>query len=124
MDMSAIPGWLWFSADSVVDDCLSDVRRGRTPSVPRDRYEMIPILFRHLPLRYTKKFDPGRTKVARLIAPMPSQDLPTSNRAVMSTPPGEYRHLRREKPKALQLKRDARRQIGTEIQLDRSITDG
>jgi uncharacterized protein len=57
MDMSAIPGWLWLSADRVVDDCLSDVRRGRTISVPGCRYKMIAFLFRHLPLRYAKKFN-------------------------------------------------------------------
>lgn len=61
MDMSAIPGWLWLSADRVVDDCLSDVRRGRTISVPSYRYKMVAFLFRHLPLRCTKKFN----KVAR-----------------------------------------------------------
>jgi short-subunit dehydrogenase len=55
MDMSAIPGWLWLSADRVVDDCLSDVRRGRTISVPSYRYKMIAFLVRHLPHRYTKK---------------------------------------------------------------------
>jgi hypothetical protein len=55
--MSAIPGWLWLSADRVVDDCLSDVRRGRTISVPSCRYKMIAFLFRHLPLRYAKKFN-------------------------------------------------------------------
>ena len=57
MDMSAIPGWLWLSADRVVDDCLSDVRRGRTISVPSHRYKMIAFLFRHLPLRSAKKFN-------------------------------------------------------------------
>ena len=57
MDMSAIPGWLWLSADRVVGDCLSDVRRGRTISVPSNRYKMIAFLSRHLPLRFTKKFN-------------------------------------------------------------------
>jgi short-subunit dehydrogenase len=58
MDMSAIPGWLWLSADGVVDSCLADVRRGRTISVPSFRYKMIAFLLRHLPLRYIKKFNP------------------------------------------------------------------
>ena len=58
MDMSAIPGWLWLSADSVVDSCLADVRRGRTISVPSYRYKMIAFLLRHLPLRYIKKLNP------------------------------------------------------------------
>jgi len=57
MDMSALPGWLWLSADRVVDCCLSDVRRGRTISVPSCRYKMIAFLFRHLPLRCTKKLN-------------------------------------------------------------------
>ena len=55
MDMSAVPGWLWLSADRVVDGCLSDVRRGRTISVPSNRYKMIAFLSRHLPLRFTNK---------------------------------------------------------------------
>jgi len=57
MNMSAIPGWLWLSADVVVDECLSDVRRGRTISVPSYRYKMIVFLFRHLPLRWTRKLN-------------------------------------------------------------------
>ena len=57
MDMSAFPGWLWLSADYVVDGCLSDVRRGRTISIPSYRYKMIAFLFRHLPLRFTKKLN-------------------------------------------------------------------
>jgi short-subunit dehydrogenase len=51
MDVSALPGWFWLSADRVVDGCLSDVRRGRTISVPSRRYKAIVFLFRHLPLR-------------------------------------------------------------------------
>jgi short-subunit dehydrogenase len=58
MDMSALPGWVWLSADGVVDSCLADVRRGRTISVPSFRYKMIAFLFRHLPLRCTKKLHP------------------------------------------------------------------
>jgi short-subunit dehydrogenase len=59
MDMSAIPGWLWLSADRVVDDGLSDVRRGRTISVPSHRYKMIVFLLRHLPLRFTRMLNRG-----------------------------------------------------------------
>ena len=55
MNMSALPGWLWLSADGVVDGCLSDARRGRSISVPSYRYKMIVFLLRHLPLRCTKK---------------------------------------------------------------------
>jgi short-subunit dehydrogenase len=55
MDMSAFPGWLWLSADDVVDACLSDIRRGRTISIPSFRYKLIAFLFRHMPLRYPKK---------------------------------------------------------------------
>jgi short-subunit dehydrogenase len=57
MDMSAIPGWLWLSADDVVDACLSDVRRGRTFSIPSYRYKLIAFLSRHLPLCCMKKFN-------------------------------------------------------------------
>lgn len=58
MDMSALPGWLWLSADDVVNGCLSDVHRGRTISVPSYRYKMIAFLLRHLPIRYTKNLNP------------------------------------------------------------------
>jgi short-subunit dehydrogenase len=67
MDMSAVPGWLWLSADYVVVGCLADVRRGRTISIPSYRYKMIVFLFRHLPLRFTNKV----YKVARINTPRP-----------------------------------------------------
>ena len=49
---------------------------------------------------------------------------PRSSSGTRWFPPGEDRHLRREKPKALHHKRDVRRQMGAEIEPARSITKG
>ena len=45
----AIPAWGWLDADRVVRDCLRDVRRGRSWSVPSRRYRVAVTLLRHLP---------------------------------------------------------------------------
>ena len=69
MDMSALPGWLWLSADDVVDGCISDVRRGRSISVPSYRYKMIVFLLRHLPLRCTNKLKQVARRGVALLLP-------------------------------------------------------
>jgi short-subunit dehydrogenase len=52
MDMSYVPGWAWLSADRLVADCLADVRRGRSISVPGLRYKLAVAFLRHVPLRF------------------------------------------------------------------------
>ncbi|GHH64269.1 dehydrogenase [Streptosporangium violaceochromogenes] len=41
MDTSSIPGFLWLSADDVVDEAMRDLARGRRVSVPDPRYKLI-----------------------------------------------------------------------------------
>jgi len=49
MDVSAIPDWLWLTADQVVDAALADLDRGRAVSVPTARYKVLSALARHAP---------------------------------------------------------------------------
>ncbi|GAA4229568.1 SDR family oxidoreductase [Streptosporangium album] len=41
MDVSGIPGFLWLSADNVVNEAMRDLARGRRVSVPDIRYKVI-----------------------------------------------------------------------------------
>ena len=49
MNMSRLPARAWLDADTVVDACLADVRRGRVVSVPSARYRVAVFLARHAP---------------------------------------------------------------------------
>jgi hypothetical protein len=51
LEMSMLPGWAWLDADRLVAQAWSDVRRGRSVSVPSRRYAAAVMLLRHLPLR-------------------------------------------------------------------------
>jgi len=51
IDVSHLPGWAWLDAGRVVDECLGDLRRGRTVSVPSVRYKAAVCLLRRVPLR-------------------------------------------------------------------------
>jgi short-subunit dehydrogenase len=46
-----LPSWAWLDADRLVADCLEDVARGRSLSIPSRRYRLAVALLRHLPLR-------------------------------------------------------------------------
>ena len=48
-DMSALPDALWLDADRVVADCLRDLRRGRSRSVPGFAYKALTAVPRLLP---------------------------------------------------------------------------
>jgi uncharacterized protein len=56
IDMSAIPGWLWLSADEVVLDALRDLRRGRLVSVPSWRYKAVVFGMRYAPPGLRRRF--------------------------------------------------------------------
>jgi len=51
IDVSRLPGWAWLDAGRVVDECLDDIRRRRTVSVPSLRYKAAVCLLRRVPLR-------------------------------------------------------------------------
>jgi short-subunit dehydrogenase len=50
MNMSRLPGFLWLSADRVVDEALRDLARGRTVSIPSRRYKVIATAARYAPM--------------------------------------------------------------------------
>ena len=60
VDMSAIPGWLWLSADDVVRDALRDLRRGRLVSVPSARYKAVVFALKYVPSGLRRRFSPDR----------------------------------------------------------------
>lgn len=50
IDMSSLRGWMWLSAEQVVDEGLRDLARGRSVSVPAFRYRALVAATRKLPL--------------------------------------------------------------------------
>ncbi|MHA6764580.1 SDR family NAD(P)-dependent oxidoreductase [Streptacidiphilus sp. PAMC 29251] len=50
LDMSDLNGWMWLSAEQVVDEALRDLARGRTVSVPSRRYKAVVAAARKAPL--------------------------------------------------------------------------
>jgi short-subunit dehydrogenase len=60
--MNRLPEWLWLDADDVVAQCLRDVARGRSISVPGWQYELAVVAQRHLPLRLVEWFARGRMR--------------------------------------------------------------
>ncbi|GGK78972.1 dehydrogenase [Planomonospora parontospora subsp. parontospora] len=55
MNVSGIPGFLWLSADDVVDEAMRDLARGVRVSVPDLRYKAIVAVGRLLPLNLTSR---------------------------------------------------------------------
>jgi short-subunit dehydrogenase len=49
VDVSNAPDWLWLDVDQVVDECLEDLRKGKTLSIPSLRYKALIGIGRHLP---------------------------------------------------------------------------
>ncbi|MGH3867317.1 MAG: SDR family NAD(P)-dependent oxidoreductase [Pseudonocardiaceae bacterium] len=64
LDRAAVPSALWLDADAVVRDCLADLRRGRTISVPDRRYRalvgLVDVLPRDLVRRLAGRLERGR----------------------------------------------------------------
>jgi short-subunit dehydrogenase len=50
IDMSALRGWMWLSVEQVVDECLRDLARGRSVSIPAVRYKALIAATRKVPL--------------------------------------------------------------------------
>ncbi len=65
IDMTGTPSVLWLDADDVVRDCLADLRRGRTISVPGRQYQvlvgLLDVLPRGLVRRVVGRIGWGRT---------------------------------------------------------------
>ena len=61
---SNLPDFLWLSADRVARECLRDVDRGKTYSVPSKRYKVIAALAEHAPRKaveaVTARINKGR----------------------------------------------------------------
>ena len=50
VDMSDVGGWMWLSAEQVVDEALRDLARGRSVSIPSRRYKALVAAARKAPL--------------------------------------------------------------------------
>jgi uncharacterized protein len=50
IDMTALRGWLWLSAEQVVDEAMRDLARGRSVSIPALRYKALVAVTRKVPL--------------------------------------------------------------------------
>ena len=50
IDMTEVRPWMWLSAEQVVDECLRDLARGRSVSVPSLRYKALVAAARKAPL--------------------------------------------------------------------------
>jgi short-subunit dehydrogenase len=62
VDVSRVPDWLWLDVDQVVTECLRDLRRGKTVSIPSLRYKGLTAAARVLPRGVVAKVrDAGRT---------------------------------------------------------------
>jgi hypothetical protein len=64
MDMTGSPSAFWLDADTVVRDCLTDLRRGRTISVPGLQYRALVGLVGVLPRSFVRRLA-GRTTQGR-----------------------------------------------------------
>jgi uncharacterized protein len=60
--MNRLPEWVWLDADELVAQCLRDVARGRTISVPGWQSRLGVVAGRHLPLRLIEWFSRGRMR--------------------------------------------------------------
>ncbi|QMU76431.1 SDR family oxidoreductase [Streptacidiphilus sp. PB12-B1b] len=50
IDMTRLRGWMWLSAEQVVDEALRDLARGRSVSVPGAQYKALIAAVRRVPL--------------------------------------------------------------------------
>ncbi|SEE80813.1 SDR family NAD(P)-dependent oxidoreductase [Ruania alba] len=59
---SAIPEFLWLNADRLVADCLADLERGRTWSVPSKRFKVLSWCADHFPRAVVRRATAGIRK--------------------------------------------------------------
>jgi uncharacterized protein len=60
--MNRLPEVVWLDADDLVAQCLRDVDRGRSVSIPGLQYRLAVLAMRHLPLRLVEWFSRGRMR--------------------------------------------------------------
>lgn len=60
VDASAAPRFLWLDADRVVDECLRDLARGKSVSIPSKRYRVLVAVGQLLPMRLTARVAQNR----------------------------------------------------------------
>ncbi|MEV0373303.1 SDR family oxidoreductase [Streptomyces sp. NPDC050636] len=61
MDVSSLPAWAWLEADSVVDQALKDLGRGKPVSITGWRYKTYALAVRHAPRTLAAKMARSRT---------------------------------------------------------------
>jgi short-subunit dehydrogenase len=62
VDARRAPSWLWLDADRVVQECLRDLRAGKTVSVPTRRYRLLVGVGRLLPTSLVSRLAPARRR--------------------------------------------------------------
>lgn len=65
VDTSGAPSWMWLDVETVVDECLRDLRRGKTMSVPSTRYRLVTGIGRHLPTGFAGRMARNRGHLRR-----------------------------------------------------------
>jgi uncharacterized protein len=65
VDASAAPRWLWLDVDQVVDECLRDLQRGKTVSIPSLRYKVLIGVARRLPRGTVGRVSSSRGRLRR-----------------------------------------------------------
>jgi len=65
VDASRAPRFLWLSVERVVDECLRDLARGKTVSIPSRRYRVLVGIGRLLPTRLTARMARDRGLLRR-----------------------------------------------------------
>lgn len=58
-DKQALPGFLWLTAEKVVDDCMADLARGRIRSIPGWQYKFLVGITRLVPHGVLRKLESG-----------------------------------------------------------------
>lgn len=60
MNMSSVPGWMWLTPEQVVNQALSDAKRGRAISVAGTQYKALGLFVRTAPRWLIRRMTPQR----------------------------------------------------------------